>query len=265
MQWDMNPVIFQSGPIALRWYGLFFASAFIAGFRIMQWIYEKEGRNPDELENLFIYMFIGTVAGARIGHCFFYEPLYFIQNPLDIIKIWEGGLASHGGAIGIILAIYLYSGKKGMPGIIWLLDRIVIPSALGGAFIRIGNFFNSEITGTPYDGLWAVVFERIDQIPRHPVQIYEALAYISVFIVLVSVYSMKNKSMKDGFVSGLFLVMIFLSRFILEFFKTDQAAYESGFIISVGQWLSLPFVIAGFFMILRSLKKKPLYTTRLSG
>ncbi len=107
MQWDMNPVIFQSGPIALRWYGLFFASAFIAGFRIMQWIYEKEGRNPDELENLFIYMFIGTVAGARIGHCFFYEPLYFIQNPLDIIKIWEGGLASHGGAIGIILAIYL--------------------------------------------------------------------------------------------------------------------------------------------------------------
>ena len=256
MNWNIDPVIIHLGPLGLRWYGLFFALSFIAGFIIMNRIYIKEGRNPVELENLVIYIFAGTVAGARLDHCLFYEPAYFLNHTLDILKIWEGGLASHGGAAGILLFLFLYSHKKGSPGFIWLLDRIAITAALGGAFIRTGNFFNSEIIGTPFNGLWAVVFERIDNIPRHPVQIYEAITYLSIFMILFYIYSAMHKKLKDGFISGLFLVLVFSSRFFLEFFKTRQAAYESGFAISVGQWLSLPFIFAGLLMIIWSLTRK---------
>lgn len=256
MHWNMDPVFLKIGPLAFRWYGLFFASAFISGFAIMQWIYEKDGRNQEELENLFIYMFVGTVLGARLGHCLFYEPQYYLRNPIDILKIWEGGLASHGGAMGIITALFFYSRKPKTPGLLWLLDRISIPTALGGAFIRIGNFFNSEILGTHSSGWWAVVFERVDNIPRHPVQIYESIAYLSIFTVLSSTYLSKRKNTRDGLVSGLFLVMVFSARFFLELFKTEQAAYEPGFQLNVGQLLSLPFVAAGAFIIIKSFKKE---------
>lgn len=256
MIWNIDPEILRIGPLAFRWYGLFFATAFIAGFWIMQWIYGKEGRSTEELESLFTYMFVGTVIGARLGHCIFYEPMYYLRNPLDILKIWEGGLASHGGAIGIVLALFLYSKKAGMPDLLWILDRIVIPTALGGSYIRVGNFFNSEILGIQTKGWWAVIFERVDMVPRHPVQIYEALAYMAIFWILFFFYRIKKCSERRGFLSGLFLALAFSARFALEFFKTEQAAYDPGFAISVGQCLSVPFALAGLYMIVRSLKKK---------
>jgi len=256
MHWNMNPEILKLGPLVFRWYGLFFATAFIAGYWIMQWIYGKEERSAMELESLFTYMFVGTVIGARLGHCIFYEPLYYLRHPIDILKIWEGGLASHGGAMGIIIALFLYSKKAGMPDLLWILDRVVIPTALGGSYIRIGNFFNSEILGTQTKGWWAVIFERVDMVPRHPVQIYEALAYMAIFWILFFFYRIKKYSERKGLLSGIFLVLVFSVRFVLEFFKTGQAAYESGFAISVGQWLSIPFALVGLFMIIRTLKVK---------
>lgn len=256
MQWNMDPVFLKIGPLSFRWYGVLFATAFISGYSIMKWIYEKEKKNPDELESLFTYIFVGTLIGARLGHCLFYDPVNYLSHPMDIFKIWEGGLASHGGAAGIILAIFLYCRKPETPGFFWILDRIAIPTALGGAFIRIGNFFNSEILGIPFNGKWAIVFEKVDQIPRHPVQLYESMAYLITFIFLLSYYSLKNKAPYAKFLSGLFLIMVFSSRFFLEYFKTGQAAYESGFAISVGQWLSIPFVLTGIYMILSGLKRK---------
>lgn len=256
MQWNMDPVFLKIGPLSFRWYGLLFATAFISGFSIMKWIYDKEKKDPGELESLFTYIFVGTVAGARLGHCLFYDPVYYLSHPLNIFKIWEGGLASHGGAAGIILAIFLYSKKPETPGFFWILDRIAIPTALGGALIRIGNFFNSEILGIPFNGMWAIVFEKVDQIPRHPVQLYEAMAYLITFALLLSYYILKNKTPGEKFLSGLFLIMVFSSRFFLESFKTGQAAYESGFVISVGQWLSIPFVLTGIYMIAGCLKRK---------
>lgn len=254
MTWNIDPEILNIGPLSIRWYGLLFAAAFAAGFYIIQWIYEKEGLDIRELDRIFVYVFIGTLAGARLGHCLLYDPVYYLGNPLEILKIWEGGLASHGGALGIFTALYIYSRKSGA-GFLMLLDRIAIPAALAGAFIRTGNLFNSEIVGTPYDGLFSVVFKRVDNIPRHPVQLYEASAYALIFFILVVLYLYGKAGMKKGLLSGVFLLLVFSSRFLLEFVKTEQAAYHSVFGISTGQWLSVPFVIIGLILVLMSFRK----------
>ena len=188
IHWNASPELISFGPITIRWYGILFAAAFLLGFQIMQWIYKKEKRSVTELDSLFMFMFIGTIVGARLGHCLFYDPAFYLSHPIEIFKIWKGGLASHGGAIGILLSLYFYTRKQGNLSYLWLLDRLAIPTALGGTFIRIGNFMNSEIVGIPTNGWWAVVFERVDMIPRHAVQLYEATAYGIVFIVLLLSY-----------------------------------------------------------------------------
>lgn len=195
-----------------------------------------------------MYLVIGTVVGARLGHVFFYDPGYYLSNPLEIIKVWKGGLASHGGGLGVLLATYLYSRKHPTQPYLWLIDRLAIPTALAGAFIRIGNFFNSEILGTPSNVPWAIVFERIDNIPRHPVQLYESITYAVIFFILMTVYKQRADNLRPGLLMGLLLVLVFSARFMLEFVKVHQAAYASEF-LSVGQWLSIPAVLVGVVLL----------------
>jgi prolipoprotein diacylglyceryl transferase len=211
------------------------------------------------LDELLIYIAVGTVVGARLGHCFFYEPRYFLQNPLEILKIWKGGLASHGAAIGILLALLFYVLKYKV-SFLYLIDRIVIVVALGGAFIRTGNLFNSEIYGDPTDLPWGFMFVRdklydsvtgelLPVVPRHPTQIYEALSYLLIFAVLFIFYRKRYKKVRDGFIFGVFMIMLFTARFLIEFVKNDQVPFEAGMQLNMGQWLSLPFIFAGFVVI----------------
>lgn len=252
--WDVSREITSIGPFTLRWYGLLFALAFVFGFIIMTRIYKLEKRPQSDLEQLSIYVILGTVIGARLGHCLFYDPSYYLSNPLEIIKVWEGGLASHGAAIGILIALYLFSKKKKDQSMLWILDRLVIVVALGGALIRLGNLFNSEIIGVQSDVSWAFIFTSVDDLPRHPAQLYESIAYFISFVILYFIYLKKRETLKTGFLFGLFLIFIFGFRFIVEFIKEDQSTFEAGMLLNMGQMLSIPFVILGLYYIFRKPK-----------
>ena len=261
--WDVNPYIFHIGSRPIAWYGLLWAMVFIVGYYIIRNIYRKENLSDDKVDMLFIYMLVSTIIGARLGHCLFYEPSYYLSKPVEILKIWEGGLASHGGAIGILIGLFIYSRKIKKP-YIWILDRIVVPVAIGGAFIRIGNLMNSEIYGEPTTLPWGFKFVRdypgmpIENIPAcHPTQIYEAIFCILVFVYLLYAYykqDMCNK--RPGFMFGIFLFIIFGSRIMIEFIKNPQVEFETSMTLDMGQWLSLPFFIAGILFIARSFLKK---------
>ncbi|MBP8126204.1 MAG: prolipoprotein diacylglyceryl transferase [Aeromonadaceae bacterium] len=251
IHWNADPILLQLGPLAIHWYGVLFAGGFLLGYQIMQWIYRREGHPTEQLDKLLTFIFIGTVLGARLAHVVFYEPAYYFSNPWEILKIWKGGLASHGGTLGVLLAILIFVRQHSDVRLLWLLDRLAIPTALTACFIRLGNFMNSEIVGLPTDGSWGVVFEKVDMLPRHPVQLYEAGGYLLTFILLLVLYRL-NKMQREGLAFGLFMTLIFGSRFLLEFFKTPQAAYEVGYSISVGQWLSVPFILLGILMMLRA-------------
>lgn len=254
IEWNVNPEIFHLGSISVRWYGFLFAMAFVAGYFIMTWIFKKEERPQSDLEQLSVYMIFGTVIGARLGHCLFYNPEYYLSNPLEIFKVWEGGLASHGAAIGIIIALYLFSNKRKNYPLLWVLDRIVIVTALGGTFIRLGNLFNSEIIGQPTDVSWAFIFTAVDELPRHPTQLYESIAYLIVFLTLFLVYYKGIEKSRRGLLFGLFLVLVFTFRFFIEFLKENQSGFEEGMALNMGQLLSIPFVIIGLAFILKSFK-----------
>lgn len=249
--WEVSPEIMKLGPFSLRWYGLLFALAFVFGYMIMSKIYKREKKSLADLEKLSIYVILGTVIGARLGHCLFYDPAYYLTNPIEILKVWQGGLASHGAAIGILTALYLFSKKKKDQNMLWTLDRLVIVVALGGALIRLGNLFNSEIIGKAADVPWAFVFVRVDDIPRHPAQLYESLFYFLSFAILYLIYNKKSTSLKQGFLFGLFLILIFGFRFFVEFLKENQSAFEATWPLNMGQILSLPFVILGLYFVLR--------------
>ncbi len=259
--WKANPEIFSIGPISIRWYGLLFSLAFILGYQIMYWIYKTEGKTQKDLEVLTISMIVGTVAGARLGHCLFYEPVYYLSHPVEILEVWKGGLASHGAAIGIILSLWYYSRHRKNISMLWILDRIVIVVALSGLFIRTGNFMNSEIIGKPSNVPWAVVFMQVDNIPRHPAQLYEAFCYFGIFIYLFFRYKKYKSALPEGQLFGLFLILIFTARFLLEFLKKEQVSFESRLPLDMGQFLSIPFVIIGIYFLHRSFnikgKKKP--------
>jgi prolipoprotein diacylglyceryl transferase len=242
-------------PIA--WYGVLWALAFLFGYIIMSKIYKREGMTEKSMDQLTLYMLISSVVGARLGHCLFYEPEYYLSHPIEILKIWEGGLASHGGAIGILLGLWLYVRKVKRP-YIWILDRIVIVVALAGALIRLGNLMNSEIYGFETTLPWGFVFVRDGQeIPRHPTQIYEALFCIVAFIWLMFLYYKKDAGRKQpGLLFGLFLLIIFGSRIAIEFLKEVQVDFEKGMVLDMGQWLSVPFVLAGVFFLIWSFYNK---------
>jgi prolipoprotein diacylglyceryl transferase len=266
--WNVDPEIFSIGQLSIRWYGLLFATAFLSGYIVFTRYLATERLTSEMLDQLLIYIAVGTVIGARLGHCFFYEPEYFLKNPVEILKIWKGGLASHGAAIGILLALWLYIRKHKL-SFLWLIDRIVIVVALGGAFIRLGNLFNSEIYGLPTDLPWGFEFVRdklydsttgelLPTVARHPTQLYEALSYILIFTVLFIFYRKRYLKVRDGFIFGLFMILLFAARFFIEFVKNDQVAFEAGMKFNMGQLLSLPFILAGVVMIAWT-KNKPRY------
>ena len=266
--WNVDPEIFSIGQLSIRWYGLLFATAFLSGYIVFTRYLATERLNSEMLDRLLIYIAIGTVVGARLGHCFFYEPEYFLKNPIEILKIWKGGLASHGAAIGILLALWLYVRRHKL-SFLWLIDRIVIVVALGGAFIRLGNLFNSEIYGLPTDLPWGFEFVRdrlydsttgelLPTVPRHPTQLYEALSYLLIFAILFTFYRKRYTKVRDGFIFGVFMILLFSARFLIEFVKNDQVAFEAGMQFNMGQLLSLPFILAGVVMILWT-KRHPRY------
>jgi len=253
--WNISPEIFSIGPVTIRWYGLLFATSFLIGFQIMNYIFKKEGKKESDLNDLVWYMILGTVIGARLGHCLFYNPEYYLSNPLEILQIWKGGLASHGAGIGILLAIYFYSKKKTDQSFLWTMDRIVVTVALAGFFIRIGNLFNSEIIGKPTNLPWAFIFPAVDNVPRHPTQIYEALAYLGIFLFLFYYYKKNNNNPKEGVLFGYFMIMVFSFRFFVEFLKENQSPFEQNMPLNMGQLLSIPFIIVGIYFLVRKKKK----------
>lgn len=250
INWDVNPEIFRIGNFAVRWYGLLFASGFFFGYLIFLRFFKKEGLSVELLDKLTIYMAIGTVVGARLGHCLFYEPEYYLKHPVEILKIWRGGLASHGAAIGILIALWLFVRKYKKP-FIWILDRIVVVVALAGALIRLGNLMNSEIYGIETSLPWGFVFIRnLETVPKHPTQIYEALTYFLVFGLLLGIYIRSDAKFRPGTLFGWFLILVFGMRFLIEFIKEDQVGFEANMVLNMGQLLSIPFVLLGLGILL---------------
>lgn len=269
--WDPSPEIFTIPGInwPVRWYGLMWAMAFIVSHFFMNRVFKAEGRTEKDLDSLTLYIILGTVIGARLGHCLFYGPWFdefssngilinegYLSHPLNMLKVYEGGLASHGGAIGIVIAMILYC-RKTKESWLWLFDRLVIVVPLAAAFIRIGNLINSEIIGTVTNMPWAFVFTQEDDLPRHPAQLYEAVFCFFLFLLMYQLWKNKRNNFGPGFMFGLMCVLLFTERIIDEFFKENQAQFESDLPLNMGQLLSIPFILIGIFMILRSRKLEP--------
>ena len=256
IHWNPSPEIFTIPGIdwPVRWYGLMWALAFIGSHFFMNRIYRVEGRTEKELDTLTLYIIIGTILGARLGHCFFYDPGYYLAHPIDILKVYEGGLASHGGAIGILIAMWLYC-RKTKESWLWLFDKIVVVVPLASMLIRFGNLMNSEIIGTPTNVPWAFIFETVDNLPRHPSQLYEALFYLFLFGLMYWLWKNKREFFGPGFMFGLMCTLLFSERFFVEFFKENQESFEAGMTLNMGQILSIPFVVVGLFMMWRRNKK----------
>lgn len=256
INWNVDPEIFRVGVFAVRWYGLLFASGFLIGYYIGEKMLKSEGVSMKWIDSLFFYIIIATIVGARLGHVFFYGWEYYSQHPGEIFKVWHGGLASHGGAIGILVALYIHSRVVTKRTMLWSLDRIVVPTALVGAFIRMGNLMNSEIYGVETKLPWGFIFERnAETVAKHPTQLYEALFYLLSFGILSLMYWKTRSKNRPGLILGAFFILIFLSRFVIEFIKEDQEAFEAGMLLNMGQWLSVPFVVGGIYLIYRALKK----------
>ncbi len=258
--WNINPDIFTWGPLHLRWYGVLFVGSFFLGLYLMRCIYQREGKDPAIIEEGLIYVLLGAVIGARLVHCFAYEPEFYLSHPLEIFKVWKGGLASHGGIIGVMIALWLFA-KKYHEDFLWLLARITIPGLLAASFIRLGNFFNSEILGLPTDKSWAIIFSRIDMQPRHPVQLYEAAAYFVLFFLFLYLYKKLSPLLVTRLFPGLLLFSVFTVRFFLEYVKTRQADYHWDLPLSTGQALSLPFIVIGLLWILWAFKSRSYSTS----
>lgn len=259
--WNANPVLIDSF-ITVRWYGLMFAIGFWIGFNIVAKMFKHEGAPERWLGILLIWVGAGTVIGARLGHVFFYAWDYYSQHPWKILATWEGGLASHGGAIGVIIAVILFSIFTTKRNPLWTFDRLVPAIALVGCLIRIGNLMNSEIFGHQTDLPWGFMFVRsaewhamYEGVACHPTQIYEALCYLALFGLLMWMYWKKNAEERPGLIFGTFLVGIFLPRFFIEFIKNDQEAFEATMTLNMGQCLSIPFVLLGIGLIIYAMTR----------
>jgi prolipoprotein diacylglyceryl transferase len=276
INWSVDPEIISFGGLSLRWYGLLFALGFLLGQMIMTKIFRLERRPMIDIETLTIYMVVFTIVGARLGHCLFYQPDYYLERPLEILKVWEGGLASHGAALSILLGLWLYCNsvwilsfrppyhsfrwqKRENQSYLWLLDRMVIVVALGGGLIRLGNLMNSEIIGKPTNSDWGFIFLNNPEagfMPRHPAQLYEAIACFVLFAILYLSYMAQKGRLREGLFLGIFLVWVFGLRFLFEEFKEPQVDFEKNMKYNMGQLLSLPLFVTGLILVARSFWKK---------
>jgi len=254
--WDINPTIIQYGTISIRWYAIFFALAFIIGLFIVQKIFNHEKLDDSWADIYLVYIFIGTLIGARLGHVFFYDWSFYSIHPGEIYKIWRGGLASHGAAIGIIIASWIFSKQFKLRSFLWIIDRLTPAAACGALLIRLGNLMNSEIIGKFAEVPWAFIFTRVDNIPRHPTQVYECLTYFFIAILLLTIYFIYGNKKNEGLLSGLFFFTVFLSRFLIEFVKESQHISIGFLQFNVGQLLSIPFIILGIYLISISIRKE---------
>ncbi len=266
IHWNPDPEIINIFGFSLRYYGIFFVGGLVLCIYILGWIFKRENIPSENLEKLSIYGMIGIMAGARLGHCLFYEPSYYLSHPLEMILpitfppdggmkfIGFQGLASHGGALGLLIALYFYS-RKTKHSMIDTIDLIAVVTALGCVFIRLANFMNSEIIGMPTTKPWGVIFERVDNIPRHPAQLYEAISYLIIFAIMMILYKKMRDRLKNGFFFGLVLVLIFTARFIIEFVKENQVGFEDGMTFNMGQLLSLPYITVGIGFIIYGLRR----------
>jgi len=247
---------FVQGPLEIRYYGVLFAAALFTGYYVMRWQFRRGGYGDDKAESLFLYAALGIIIGARLGHVLFYEPEKFLENPLEVLRIWHGGLASHGTTIGVLLALWLFHRKHKIP-YVEVTDRLSMSIALCSSFIRIGNFLNSEIVGREWDGPWAVVFTRYDSQPRHPSQVYEVLMSWAVFAILYFVDRHFKETRPRGLISSLLIMGYFTLRFIVEFFKAEQvdALIQRGSPLTMGQYLSIPFIIIGIVWFVLAIRK----------
>lgn len=262
--WNFNPVLVSIGGFEIRYYSLMWAAALFVGAWIFGYFCKKEGRPQALADSAFLYIALGTMIGARVGHCLFYEPEYYLLKPWAIItEIRNGGLASHGATIGIIVAIWLCSRKNRVP-VMWMTDRLGVIAPISGALIRFGNLFNSEIIGHQTDVPWGFKFMRlhrglsVDQVPAcHPTQLYEAVCYIATFLLLWWMYHKTEAPRRRGLMFGVALIGIFLTRFFIEFVKINQVAFEEGMSLNMGQWLSVPFIALGVFCVWYALTHPP--------
>ena len=272
IHWHPDPEIFNVLGLPIRYYGLFFVSGLLLCISILRWIYKRENISVGHLDTLSVYAMIGIIAGARLGHCLLYEPAYFLSNPLEIFLPFtmlpgEGmrfigyqGLASHGGAFGLMMALFFYA-RKTKHRMMDAIDLIAVVAALAGGCIRLGNLMNSEIIGIPTTKPWGFIFEREDDVPRHPAQLYEAILYFIIFAIMIFLYKHKRAHLKNGSFFGLILVLVFIARFIIEFYKENQVGFEDGMLFNMGQLLSLPYIIVGLgFILFGYWKTKPMRT-----
>ncbi len=255
MVWNVSPILLSIGPLTIHWYGFLFAMGFLLASRISEVMFKKEGHSTENFDKLVFYMIVGTLLGARLGHTLIYEPEIYLHDPIRILKIWEGGLASHGGTIGVITGVYIWKRRFWRGNLLSLLDIVCVPSALVGALIRLGNLFNSEILGRPTDLPWGVIFSRVNPLPRHPSMVYESIAYLITYLILNMEYK-KELLRKNGFITGTFFVLIFTFRFLIEFTKELQVQSEVGLPMDYGQLLSIPFVILGIVLMVRAKELK---------
>lgn len=266
IHWNPSPELFTLGSFPIRYYGVLFVTGLYLSLFVLQRVYKTEKLPEKNLEKLMIYTLIGIIAGARLGHCLFYEPGYYLTHPVEMllpVKSLEGGgykfigyqgLASHGGAIGLVIALWLFS-RKTRTNLLGNLDHLALVAPLTGAFIRLGNLMNSEIIGNPTDVSWAFVFVRVDPLPRHPSQLYEALAYLLIFGIMLLYYKREHLRKMPGALFGLSITLIFSARFIIEFTKRNQEEFEEGMLLNMGQLLSIPFIIIGIYLLYRNYRK----------
>ena len=254
--WDVDPTMFSIGSLDIRYYGLTWALTFLLGMAFFYNFIKREGLPVKTLDSIFWFGVLSTIIGARLGHCLFYDPGYYLMHPLKILDLRGGGLASHGAAIGLLTGLWLFSKRNKLP-YIWSLDRIMFPVTIGGAMVRLGNLMNSEIYGMQTDLPWGFVFVRAGEtVAKHPTQIYEALAYIITFLILVWLYYGRDTGRRrPGILFGVGLIGVFLSRFFIEFIKNPQESFEEGWLLDMGQWLSIPFIVLGVYVIVRALRK----------
>ena len=261
--WDVNPLIIDSF-IKIRWYSLMFAIGFVVGYKIIEKMFRKEGVPENWTDKLLIWVVSATIIGARLGHVFFYAWDQYKEDPIKILYVWEGGLASHGGTIALALAVILFSLITTKRNPLWTFDRLVIPTALVAALIRFGNLMNSEIFGHATDLPWGFMFVRsaewhylYEGQACHPTQIYEMLCYLAIFGLVMWMYWKKGAQRRPGLIFGVFFTLLFAARFLIEFVKNPQEEFERDMLLNMGQLLSIPFILAGIALIVYALVRKP--------